>query len=123
MGRAEGYVENYLVRSVERIGGLIYKFTSGSIGVPDRIVVAFGRTVFIECKAPGEKTRPSQDYVIAEMRAQGADVRVFDTREQVDELIEEMKLWKIQCPPSTPQLPSTVPIIQLRGRSSVRTSA
>lgn len=118
MGRPESYIENYLVKRVTEAHGLIYKFVSGTIGVPDRIVVAFGHTLFIECKAPGEKPRPSQCMVINDMRAAGADVRIFDSREQVDDLVKEIATWQKTYQPGTPIDPLPVPIIPLSGRRS-----
>lgn len=123
MGRPEAYVEKYLVAKVQSTGGVCYKFTSGTLGVPDRIVIAFGHTLFIECKAPNEKPRPSQLIVIREMRDAGADVRVFDSREQVDELVKEIETWKQAFQPGTQQVPLPVKTIPLSGHRSATTSA
>jgi Holliday junction resolvase len=57
----ESDIERYLVQRVNAMGGLCWKFTSpGTAGVPDRIVVMNGHTVFVEVKAPGEIPRPLQ---------------------------------------------------------------
>lgn len=90
MGKAENYVEGYLLERVKRNRGMCLKFTSGISGVPDRIVILAGRTVFVETKAPGGKPRRLQRVRIEQMRTAGADVRVIDTRVQVDELIAEV---------------------------------
>lgn len=92
MGAPEAYVEGYLVSEVARIGGIAMKFVSpGVSGVPDRVVVVpSGRVVFVEAKRPGGRPRPLQVAVEDMMRAHGADVRVIDTREGVDELVREL---------------------------------
>lgn len=58
----ESDVERYLVREVERRGGLAPKWVSpGNNGVPDRLVILpGGRTVYVELKAPGKPLEPLQ---------------------------------------------------------------
>lgn len=90
MGKAEEFIEGYLVKQVKAAGGLCFKFTSGVAGVPDRIVILQGSTVFVETKAPGGTPRKLQRVRMAQMAEAGADVRVIDTRPQVDELIREL---------------------------------
>lgn len=90
MGKAENYVEGYLYKRVKAHRGMCMKFISGITGVPDRIVVLAGRTVFVETKAPGETARRLQEVRHSEIRAAGGDVRVIDTREQVDVFVAEM---------------------------------
>jgi len=90
MGKAEEFVEGYLVTRVKAHGGMCLKFMSGINGVPDRVVILSGRTVFVETKTQGGKPRRLQEVRIEQMRTAGADVRVIDTRELVDDLVEEM---------------------------------
>lgn len=90
MGRAEGYVEKYLKKKVEAAGGMCMKFTSGIRGVPDRVIVLSGHTIFVETKARGKKLEPLQRVRIRQMREAGADVRVADTRTLIDQLIQEI---------------------------------
>lgn len=91
MGKPEEYVEGYLRRRVMAAGGECWKWTSpGKSGVPDRVVVLAGQVVFVETKAEGKKPRPLQLVRHRELRAAGADVRVIDTREQVNDLITEL---------------------------------
>ena len=55
------------------------KFTSPSnTGVPDRIFIKNGKTLFIEFKATGEKPRKLQLEIIKQMREKGAVVHVVD---------------------------------------------
>lgn len=67
-----------------------WKWQSSRRGVPDRIVLAKGRVIFVELKAPNEKPTAQQLHVHALMRAQGADVRIIDSPLAVDELIAEL---------------------------------
>lgn len=82
----ERTIENALVRRVKALGGKCEKFTSpGRRSVPDRIVTLPGNIViFVELKAPGKEATPLQKKDHRERRALGCDVRVIDTKEQVD---------------------------------------
>jgi hypothetical protein len=94
MGKPEARVENYLLDSATKHGFLCYKFTSpGRRGVPDRIIIGRGHTVFIETKAPDGEPSKIQKLTIKRMRAAGADVRLCYTRQQVDEFFEEALQW------------------------------
>lgn len=78
----EKAIEQQLIRAVKAAGGIAYKFVSpGRLGVPDRLVVLpGGRIVFVECKAPGQKARPSQRREHDRLRALGCEVIVLDER-------------------------------------------
>lgn len=84
-------IEQYLTGRVKALGGRAYKFVSpGNAGVPDRLVLLPGaRMVFVELKAPGR--RPTQLQLVQQQRiaALGFDVRVIDSLQAVDELIQE----------------------------------
>ena len=87
----EGRIESYFVRQCKSHGLLCYKFTAPSnAGVPDRIVIGNGRTVFVELKAPGEKPRALQIAVHRQIRAHGGIVFVIDTKNGVDDFIRLM---------------------------------
>ena len=95
MGKAEGYIENYLVEQAEKIGFLCPKFVSpGNSGVPDRILIGNGYTVFVETKSEVGKLRPLQEYRIKELRKRGATVYVVNTRKQVLELLKMLSQQK-----------------------------
>lgn len=85
----EKAIEDYLRLRVKNLGGKAYKFTSrGNAGVPDRIVVLPGGTVFFaELKAPGGKTTKLQDKKIAELEGLGCDVFVINSKESVDGIL------------------------------------
>lgn len=88
----EGRVEAHLCNRCKRLGFLCYKFVSpGNKGVPDRIVIGNGHTVFVELKAESKVPRKLQLKVHDKMRDAGADVRVADTVELVDKLLKELE--------------------------------
>lgn len=83
----ENDIEEYLGKRAKEENGIYFKFISpGNSGVPDRILIIKGYTIFIELKAPGKTTRELQTETIKKMRKQGATVFVFDSKEQIDEL-------------------------------------
>lgn len=95
----ESHIEKYLIERIEAMGGLCWKFASpGTKGVPDRVVVLNGTTVFVEVKAPGEYPRPLQNKRIEQIRARGGRAGYVSTIEEVDELVNHLhvggKEWK-----------------------------
>ena len=57
----ERELEKQLIDEVKRRGGLCEKWTSGTVGWPDRIVILpDGKVGFVEVKRPGEKPRAIQ---------------------------------------------------------------
>lgn len=95
MGKAEEYVEGYLRKKTKEAGYLCYKFTSpGRRGVPDEIVIHNGHVTFIETKSLTGQASAIQKKRIKEMLEHGADVKVCNTRELIDEFIAECALKK-----------------------------
>jgi len=91
MGKPEAIIEKHLVAQCTKFSIMCLKFVShGNNGVPDRILIGHGQTIFVETKGVESGPRRLQRKVIAQMIAHGADVRVVHTKEQVDELIVEM---------------------------------
>lgn len=91
MGKPEGIIEDYLIKQAENHDSVCYKFTSpGKRGVPDRIVIGHGYTVFVECKSPTGTTRKQQDFRIKEMRDHGALVYVLNTKSAIDDFFEKL---------------------------------
>ena len=88
----EKEIEQKLVRTVRRMGGMCPKFTSpGSDGMPDRIVIMpGGKLGFVEVKAPGKKPRPLQVQRHKELRSLGCKVFVLDGMEQIGGIIDEI---------------------------------
>lgn len=69
MGR-ESEIERYFVWTVERMGGVAYKFKSPNHkGVSDRVVcLADGSVHFVELKAPNGRLSPLQKQFAARMK-------------------------------------------------------
>ena len=94
----ENQVERHLHSRIGLIGGLCLKFTSpGTAGVPDRIIIHEGRTMFVELKRPGENPRPLQVTVFRQMKREGAFIYVLSSKEQVDQFVDELKTYA-RCP-------------------------
>ena len=87
--RLEREVEGYLVRQVERLGGMCPKFDSVR-GWPDRIVLLpSGVLAWVETKRPvGGVLSPAQLVVHEQLRRVGQQVYVVWSQEEVDELLE-----------------------------------
>lgn len=97
MGRPEASVERYLRDRVRDEGGVIRKVQwAGVVGAPDRLLwLPSTRLTYawVECKRPGEKVnwRSPQGREIGGMRAAGWLVYVVNSREQVDQMLEDLK--------------------------------
>lgn len=98
----ESTIEAHLVKRVKELGGEVRKVQwVGRRGAPDRLVmlpagvrkVPGGRkewddqTIWVELKAPGEKSRPEQLREHERMRKMGQHVVVIDSIEGVEELL------------------------------------
>ncbi|MCB5280565.1 hypothetical protein [Arthrobacter sp. ES1] len=99
----EGIIEDHLLKQCKKLKFMCLKFTSpGNTGVPDRVIIGNGQTVFLELKRPGEGPRRLQEEVIAEMISHGAAVRVADTKDLVDELLAEIIAGSVRVPAPKP---------------------
>lgn len=87
MQRPEAKIESYFEKAVKDSGFLQYKFTSGVTGVPDRIIVGGGLTVFVELKAAKGKLSKRQELVIQNIRRQGGLVFIPYSKSDVDDII------------------------------------
>ena len=85
----EREVEGYLVRRVEKMGGMCPKFDSVR-GWPDRIVLLpAGVMAWVETKRlVGGVLSPAQLVVHEQLRRVGQQVYVVWSQEEVDELLE-----------------------------------
>jgi hypothetical protein len=87
---SEKALEQYLVKRAKANGWLTYKWVSpAQRGVPDRILIAAnGRVVFVELKNPDGTGRlsPLQQHTITQLGNHGCDVRVAQSKEEVDAL-------------------------------------
>ena len=87
----EKNIEAHLVKSVRRIGGIAYKFTSPAHrGVADRVVCLPGGVVwFVELKTEGGRLSPLQKVFADEMARLGQNYACLWSKEQVDEWIKQ----------------------------------
>ncbi|WP_326742829.1 VRR-NUC domain-containing protein [Streptomyces sp. NBC_01768] len=87
----ERVIEDYLLTQCRAHGFLCLKFVSPARrGVPDRIVVALGRIVFVEVKRPGGQLRKLQQLTHAKLRRHGAEVHVVDDKPSIDVFIAHL---------------------------------
>lgn len=89
--KKESDIETYLRKQSEKKGFMCMKFISpGTNGVPDRILIGHGQTIFIETKAPGKKQRILQEKISECMIRHGAKIFVIDTKEKADRLLQKL---------------------------------
>ena len=86
----EKQIENKLKKEIEKLGGICFKFTSpNNDGVPDRLILINGYTIFVELKAPGKKPRPLQRKQIKRIQRQGIPVYIISTIKEVENFIKK----------------------------------
>ena len=88
----ESVVENYLCAEVKKAKGLDIKIRFLR-GWPDRIVLLPGGIFFfVELKRPvGGKFEPLQERIHAKLRRLGLTVHVCNTKDQIDQILMELK--------------------------------
>ena len=94
----EGEVQAYGAEQLKKHGCLVRKINyEGRRGCPDQLVLVPDRlrywptTIFIEYKkAENIEPEPHQLREHERMRAVGADVRIIGSKEQIDDLIQEL---------------------------------
>lgn len=75
-------LERAICRFAERRGWVVYKWVCpGLRGVPDRIMIRAGRTIFVEVKRADKPPTKQQALRHAELRAKGAEVYSWDSME------------------------------------------
>ena len=85
----ERQIERALVNGVHALGGMALKFVSpGQRGVPDRIVIMYGKIWFVELKSPHGTLRPWQKRMHEKLKSLGCAVRVFRSLEEVNEFLD-----------------------------------
>lgn len=89
----ERIVEQELVKTARRYGGMAIKMNSQSVtGMPDRLVLLpGGRLGFVELKAPGEKPRPEQLFRMERLRDMGYFADWCDTKDKAVKIVEEIR--------------------------------
>lgn len=86
MGKPENQIEQYLVEKAKLYNFLCYKFMSGQNGVPDRILVGNGYTLFVEIKKPNGILDALQVVTLRKLRKVKAEAFWVDTKDQIDYL-------------------------------------
>ena len=85
-------IEKKLIDEVKKRGGLCEKWTSGTVGWPDRIIILpDGKIAFAELKAPGEKPRPIQLHRHKKLRQLGMAVYVIDHPDNIGGILDEIQ--------------------------------
>ena len=89
----EKTLEQKLVSTVKKMGGLCVKFVSpGLDGVPDRIILLpEGHIGFAEIKTTGLKPRPLQIRRKEQLERLGFSVFILDGPEQIGGIISEIQ--------------------------------
>ena len=89
----EKYIEQTLVKSVVRRGGLAPKFISpGLSGVPDRLVLLpNSKMAFVELKASGKEMRPLQKRRQKQLEALGFKVYRINEVSQIGGVLDEIQ--------------------------------
>jgi hypothetical protein len=102
--RLEKHLEAVLVSRVKKIGGKCIKMVpTFEAGIPDRQVLYKGRAVFVELKAKGKKPRKLQINYMKELELAGFEVRVIDSMQGVNALIDELVNEKRSRPIPAPE--------------------
>ena len=85
-------VERRLVDGVKALGGRSYKWVSpGNVGVPDRIVLFGGRTIFVELKTDDGRLSPVQARQIQRIADMGNEVEVIYGPGGVDDFLRRLE--------------------------------
>lgn len=89
----EKRIEQKLVATVKKMGGICPKFVSpGLDGMPDRLVLLpGGRLAFVEVKAPGKKPRPLQLVRHEMLKRLDFTVYVLDDIKKIGEMLDEIQ--------------------------------
>lgn len=102
----ESKIESTLRKRVEAAGGMCMKFKSPeNNGVPDRLILIRGLSVFVETKATGDQPRPLQRVVIRKMRKQGAYVAVVNDMKKIQPFMSWLEEHIPDMLPDPPDVP------------------
>jgi len=86
----ESLIEAYLAKRIKDRQGWTLKLFSFSVkGLPDRMVLYKGNVYFVELKALGKKPSKVQLYIHKKLGRLGFNVFVIDSKEGVDEFMEQ----------------------------------
>lgn len=103
MGRPEAEVEGYFVKEAKRIGALTRKvqwvFQNYA---PDRFVAFRGKYAFLEFKSPKGMLSRGQRLEVKNLVEHGVNVRVVDSRDKVDQVIQWLQEESNEATPRIP---------------------
>jgi Holliday junction resolvase len=87
----EREIEQILMGGVRRRGGLCLKFVSPArAGVPDRIVIARGRVIFVEIKSESGRLTRIQEMQLERLRMHGVEARVLYGMDEALKFVAEV---------------------------------
>lgn len=89
----EKSIESHFKKRCKELKIFVAKNT-GMRGIPDRICVCNGRTIWVELKKPGEKPKPHQEARIRELEKYGAEVYVLDNKKDIDVVLEHLASYE-----------------------------
>lgn len=89
--KLEAKLENYFINTAKLNDFVQFKFISGVTGVPDRILIGNGKTVFVELKAKNGILSNRQKFIINMLRKHGAVVFIPYNENDIDNIFEFMK--------------------------------
>jgi len=93
---SEKAIERYLTNGVKTLGGICLKYSNaGMVGFPDRVcLLPGGVTIWVELKSKGESPKAIQQVRFSQMAKIGHRVYVCDSKEKVDEVLDEYRKFK-----------------------------
>lgn len=92
MGKPENKIEKYLKEQSEKNGFMCLKLLPSKRGLPDRILIGYGQTIYVETKREDNgRLSKIQEIRIQQMKNHGVPVYVCDTKELIDTLLLKYK--------------------------------
>ena len=82
----ESDIESYLFSQCKKHNIMCIKQT-GLNGIPDRELVGYGLSLYVETKRPDEDQREDQKAIADKLKRRGRIVLVIDKKSQIDELM------------------------------------
>ena len=92
---SESKLERKVCNYARSQGWLVYKFVSPmNRGVPDRIFIRSGITLFIEFKGEGKKLTKLQSHIFDKIKYEYAHLHMVDTYEKGVKLLDSFNINK-----------------------------
>lgn len=88
----ENVTEQWLGKKIKAMGGLWLKFTSpGHAGVPDRIIILDGVTVYVELKTARGALSEIQKAMFYQMNKHGVSIHVIYGHDGAEKFLMDIK--------------------------------